>query len=1133
MVAELSENARRVLAKRYLRREGDQIVETPDEMFKRVAANIAAVDSHYEGDQEQVRRSRREFYQMMSRLEFLPNSPTLMNAGRELQQLAACFVLPVDDSMESIFETLKNAALIHKSGGGTGFSFSRLRPKDDVVRTTGGVASGPVSFIAAYDAATDSVKQGGMRRGANMGILRCDHPDIEEFITCKQDSTRITNFNLSVAVTDEFMQAVREDTEYTLVNPRTGEPAGKKRAGEIIDLIVDMAWENGEPGIVFIDRVNADNPTPKLGRIESTNPCVTGDTWVFTTLGPRQVRELAGRPFTALVNGQPFASGPGGFFRTGLKPVLRLKTGEGFNLRLTADHKVLRVVDKSEYRIMHEWVAAGELNPGDRIMLHNHRTVAGWPGELDEGDGYLLGLLAGGVVLKQEGAVLPVWAQTAGGEVGAVEPVTIMQQARQYAGGLPRRSDSEGRMTISGGGESRLKLTALRDLAFRLRMEPGSKRITPALERASSAAYRGFLRGLFDCNACIQGSPGKGISVRLTQGDLENLEAVQRMLLRLGIKSNICLRRPAMKKPLPDEHGGFKECQPRENYELVINDDNLFLFAERIGFTDNNKTGRLNRLLGSYHGRSNKEWFLAEVAAIEPDGIEEVYDAQIPAVNAFDANGFYVHNCGEQPLLPYESCCLGSINLAKMVSADGTADYPSQSIDWERLRLTVNRGVHFLDNVIDANNYPLPEIEGASKATRKIGLGVMGWAEMLIQLGVPYDSDEALDLAKEVMGFIHEEGQRASMKLAEERGVFPAFDESIYAETGPRLRNSTITTIAPTGSISIIAGTSGGIEPLFSIAFTRNVLEGERLIEVNPLFEKALKKEGIYSQELMEKVAEAGSIQEMEEIPVEIRRLFVTAHDIAPEWHVRMQAAFQTHRVDNAVSKTVNLPPDASKADVRRVFMLAYELGCKGITVYRAGSRSEEVLTKGSTPEEKETAAERRHGVVPRERPVVTKGATERVRTGCGNLYVTINEDDEGMCEVFTAIGRQGGSAAAFSEATARLVSLALRTGVKPEAISKELRGIRCPNPAWHNGETVLSCPDAIAIVMHHYLGRKAENDAGPKSSATEPNKGSGFGSEPGGLRLADMGACPECGGHVTMEGGCVVCHYCGYSKCG
>jgi len=739
----LTPNAQKVLEKRYLKKnEEGKIVENPEQLFRRVARAIAEADRLYGKTEVEVVEVEDAFYRMLTSLEFLPNSPTLMNAGRRLGQLSACFVLPVEDSMESIFDGVKHTAIIHKSGGGTGFSFSSLRPNGDIVGSTKGISSGPVSFMTVFDTATEAVKQGGTRRGANMGILRVDHPDIISFITCKDDNSKFNNFNISVALTDGFMEAVSEDKSYVLINPRTKQVTDSLKAREVFNLIVEHAWKNGEPGIVFIDRVDASNPTPHVGCIESTNPC------------------------------------------------------------------------------------------------------------------------------------------------------------------------------------------------------------------------------------------------------------------------------------------------------------------------------------------------------------------------------------GEQPLLPYESCNLGSINLAKMIKTEGeTKKMKRRKVDWEKLKATTWKAVHFLDNVIDVNRYPLPMIEENTRANRKIGLGVMGWADMLIQLGIPYNSETALKLAENVMEFIQKEAKDASATIALERGVFPNYRGSIY-DGKIRLRNATVTTIAPTGTLSIISGCSSGIEPIFAVSYVRTVMEGTKLIEVNPHFEKVAKEWGFWSRDLMERIAEKGSIKEFKEIPDEIKEVFVTAHDITPTEHIAMQAAFQNF-VDNAVSKTVNFPHEATPNDVENVYLLAYKLGCKGVTVYRDGSREHQVLTKGKH-EEKKLEEEPVQKVVPKKRPEVISGATRLMKTGCGNLYVTINEDGNGYpFELFTSMGKAGGCAASQSEAIGRLVSLAFRSNIMPEEIVKQLKGISCHEPAWHSGGRILSCSDAIAKALEKY---HMEGDRGN-------------GNEHKVAML--MGACPECGGAIEREGGCLVCHNCGFTKCG
>lgn len=729
----LSNNALTVLKKRYLAKDKEgKIIETVDEMFRRVADSIASADLIYDKNAD-VHSISDKFYKLMTALDFLPNSPTLMNAGKPLGQLSACFVLPVEDSMEQIFETVKNAALIHKSGGGTGFSFSRLRSKGSLVSSTGGAASGPVSFMKVFNSATEAVKQGGTRRGANMGILRVDHPDILDFIDCKRDNFDITNFNISVGVTEKFIQAVINGGEYELIDPSNGVAVCKVKAKEVYDKIVLAAWANGEPGIIFLDRLNKFNVTPSLGEIEATNPC------------------------------------------------------------------------------------------------------------------------------------------------------------------------------------------------------------------------------------------------------------------------------------------------------------------------------------------------------------------------------------GEQPLLPYESCNLGSINLSNML----TEKEGGYEIDYERLNETVRLSVHFLDNVIDVNRYPLEIIDETTKSTRKIGLGIMGFSDMLLKLRIPYDSPTCIKTAEKVMKFIRDTGRERSEELAKERGAFPLFDKSTL-KGGALQRNATVTTIAPTGTLSIIASCSSGIEPVFAYSLIRNVLDGEGLIETNPVLKDVLLKRNLYSEELMKEIARKGSLKHIDSIPNDIKKVFVSAHDILPEYHVKVQAAFQKY-TDNAVSKTVNFPNNATAEDVSKVYMLAYESGLKGVTIYRDGSRENQVLNIDRV---NSAGSETMNRHTPRPRPDIVSGLTEKVQIGCGNLYITVNFDDKGIVEVFTNTGK-GGGCPSQSEATSRLVSVSLRSGVDIMTIINQLKGIRCASTVRNNSLKVTSCPDAIARVIEKVV--KMQNFLN-----TEEIKEGGNSS-----------ACPDCAEKLEHEGGCAVCRNCGYSKCG
>ncbi len=743
----LSDNARVVLERRYLKRDENGVSERPEDMIRRVADTIAAADAAYGGD---VGKTAGAFFDMMDSLKFLPNSPTLMNAGRELGQLSACFVLPIEDTMEGIFDTLKNAAMIHKSGGGTGFSFSRIRPTGASVNSTGGVASGPISFMKVFNASTEAVKQGGTRRGANMGILRVDHPDIMEFIKCKNDLTQMTNFNISVGLTEKFMQAVLADKKFDLIDPHTKKKTGSLRAKEVYETIVEMAWTSGEPGIVFLDRINKDNPVPAAGEIESTNPC------------------------------------------------------------------------------------------------------------------------------------------------------------------------------------------------------------------------------------------------------------------------------------------------------------------------------------------------------------------------------------GEQPLLPFESCNLGSLNLNVFVK--------NGAIDYESLGETVALAVHFLDNVIDVNRYPLQKIEETTKSMRKIGLGVMGFSDMLYRLGIPYNSEQAVKTAQDIMAFIQLRAREASQALALKRGSFPMFEQSVYKQQGIKaMRNATVTTIAPTGTISIIAGTSSGIEPVFAISYIRNVMDNDKLVEVHPYFEQIARENGFYSKQLMQTIANRGTLHGIAEIPESVQKVFVTAHDISPEYHIRMQSAFQDS-TDNAVSKTVNFAQSATKEDVRAAYDLAYQLGLKGVTIYRDGSRQGQVLSVGEKKQDEPIEEVDENSVLaPRERPEITKGITQKIKIGCGNLYVTVNYDNEGICEVFTNVGRAGGCPSQ-SEATSRLVSMALRSGVDVDSIIEQLRGIRCHSTLRQKGLKVLSCPDAIGRVLERVVELRGIEAQAAQPKLVSAGNAHESAAQP---KSSSAGKCPECASLMEHEGGCVVCRSCGYSKCG
>lgn len=1104
---ELSPNARVTYEKRYLiKDENGNPLESPEDLLRRVAANIAGIEKQYGAEEKEIKAVENDFYEMMARALFMPNSPTLMNAGRELQQLSACFVLPLEDSMEGIFTALKHMALVQKTGGGTGFAFDRLRPSNDPVRSTNGVASGPISFLKIFDAATEAVKQGGTRRGANMGSLTYNHPNIIEFIRCKEKEDEINNFNLSVTVSDQFMEKATgrdPDPYYDLINPRTKDVYRDPETGNpvqldaraVFDLIVQKAWEKGDPGIIFIDQMNRYNPTPHIGLYETTNPCVPGDTFVQTLEGPRMVRDLLGEITTLIVDGKSFPTTREGFFSTGFKPVLVVKTREGYSLRATENHPVLRVRKAISDSMEKEWTCVEDLKPGDRILLHDHRRLPGWNGLYEEKEGYLIGLLASEKSVLSEQPLISARACPDSGKITNRDPVTAIT--------FTRDNDLRGRLKVGSNFKHMINPADLKKMAFSLGMLPGQKIITPYLETHTSCRFaRGFLKGLFDTDGTLQVSQGHYVSIRIARGDRDKLMAVQRMLARFGI---ICSINAGCKPVKTTERpGGVTESA---NYktggqnELIISPGSAVIFAEKIGFSDPDKQNRLEAALSSCKPVVNRKHFIATVDQVLPDGTEEVYDVQVPGINCFDANGIVVHNCGEQPLLPHEACCLGSINLGKFVNGRG-------EIDWPKLAEITKTAVRFLDNVIDASNYVIPEISKMHKeGNRKIGLGIMGWHDLLVKLGIPYDSEEAVETADRIMRFISGEAKKESANLADKRGVFPNFKDSIF-DTGleeDRVRNATRTTIAPTGTISILAGCSSGIEPYFSIAFIRkNILDGMDLPEVNPLFLEIAQKEGFYSEEIAHAIAKTGTIPADSTVPEKYKILFKTAMEIDYSWHVRHQATFQQH-TDNAVSKTINLKKEATVDDIKNAYISAWEAGCKGITIYRDSSRTKQVLNVGD--------GETEDSLKPTKRPKTLSGKTTSVRTALGNLFVTVNSADGKPFELFAQIGKAGSDVVAFTEAIARLISLALRCGVSVDEIVTQLEGIGGARSVGYGPNKIMSVPDAIGQTLRSLAQSETKNDSLNYGNTRE--------------------ICPDCGTCALIRAeGCLKCEACGYSEC-
>jgi ribonucleoside-diphosphate reductase alpha chain len=851
-------------------------------------------------------------------------------------------------------------AMIHN----TGFAFSELRHQGAEVESTGKDASGPVSFMKVFNAATDSIKQGGVRRGANMGVLKVNHPDVFEFMRCKKEldaenralwnrlsdtgrytpeelahlkqellQTQINNFNISIGVTDDFMVAVKADGDFDLRDPRTNQVVRTVRAREIWDAIVDGAWQNGEPGVLFLDHPDV-NPLPGLGPIEATNPCVTGDTWVLTGDGPRLVSELVGVPFDAIVDGVAYASTPDGFFFKGIKPAYELRTNDGYSVKATEDHKIMSV-DMSGKR---EWKELGALQPGDTVVLHNHGGKHEWDGAGSFDEGWLLGSLVGDGHFHKDakgvwGAVLDFWGDQA--------PAMAAATAKRIHRTLKVRSDFGGTV-IAGRNEIRLKTRVLFDLAAQFGITPECKAVTSQVERASSDFQRGFLQAWFDADGTVGGSERSGFYARLTATSLTNLESAQRMLSHLGIHTRIYRnRRRAQTRMLPDSKGGSKSYECQAYHELSIARTDLPRFRDRVGFSQPDKALRLNENIAASHARPSRP---SHVVSITPLGFAPVFDCTIPGPHAFSANSIYVKNCGEQFLHGYDSCNLGSINVGHFFDAR------AKDVDWERLAQTTALAIRFLDNVIDANIYPIDEIRDMVRNNRRVGLGIMGFADLLIQMQIAYGSPEAIAFAGQLMAFIQQRAEETSEVLARERGDFPNKHLSIWADEARPRRNAALLSIAPTGTISMIAGCSFGCEPYFGMAYTKHVMkdaEGrpQHLYYVVPLFEEIAKDEGFYSEELLGAIEEnRGSVKGLPGVPKLWQEVFTTSADVSVDQHIDMLAAFQRY-TDNSVSKTINAPNDDTRENVSRAIFRAYETGCKGFTYYRDGSRTEQVVT--------------------------------------------------------------------------------------------------------------------------------------------------------------------------------------------
>jgi len=1394
-----------ILPARYLRKDADgELVESQEDLFERVAKNVALAEAVYEAEKHDVtvtvgpdqlkpdhprrdelaeevfgkgttadddvetelnqynvnkfayetvvpelpdevrghvEETTTEFQDLMEQLSFMPNSPTLMNAGDELQQLSACFVDSPDDDIDDIHQTAKEAAQVFQSGGGMGYAFWRLRPYGDAVGSTGGIASGPITFMRTFDQMCETIAQGGARRGAQMGVMRVSHPDVIQFIHAKNkdvslaqtlrlndpddfthnsfadalDEARelidddgkvpkhlrnaveghLSNFNISVGVTDRFMEAVKADEDYTFTNPRTGEPhvatAETKELYDMFDLgehvevgevlsvpatelwehIIAGAHENGEPGIIYLERVNKehsfDTEAHPDHRILATNPCVTGDTLVSTENGLVPAEELyeQGVARDVVVDGrlsEDRVKEASSVYKTGEKDVYKLETEEGYELRLTADHRVMT---------QDGWVEAGNLDAGDTVHIQNRKGEFGQHGSAEEGR--VLGWLAGDGHLKhgEERAVLNFYDDDTEISEQFADDVNAVVRAptgnANYEIGvndISRGDDYRGSQAL----EQRIRSTRLYEFAEEAGLAEEKLQVPDAVMRGSEEMARGFLQALFTADGSVQGSVEKGISVRLASVDNDFLKEVQRLLLNFGVGSRIYEdRKESDLKELPDGTGGTKEYETQGFHELVVSSSHTVAFEEEIGFLLERKNDELAERLDEYSRGPYRPKFEATVESVESDGHEAVYDLTEPDTSSFVANGLVVHNCGEQPLEEYEACNLGHINLSTLAAPDApdwrvwydehgdeyathedaVSAFLEDAIDWDAFDYRIEMGTRFLENVVTMSDFPVEKIEETVREMRKVGLGVMGLAQLYIQLGLRYGSDSSNEVARQLMRHINHGSKHASHELAEDRDTFGEWEKSKFAnpteyrewfekqtgldaddwDDGFPIRNHNTTTIAPTGTTSMVGNTTGGCEPIYNVAYYKNVSDDvqgdEMLVEFDDYFLRVLEENDIdvdaVKQEAQEQMAtnEFDGVDGLTTVPDAVGELFVTTGDLSAKDHAGVQVACQ-EGVDSAISKTVNAPNDSTVEDAAEVFEYIYDHGGKGVTYYRDGTRSKQVLTTRAQntefsdmdaeevvaqieevfggfeafldEEAVQAALDEEVGEIlsvadgetaeyaqKQARPDVLHGVTQRIDTGYGKLYVNINEDPENErpFELFANIGNSGGFTASFTEALAKTISTALRSGVDPYEIADELQGIRSPKVAWDKGEQIQSIPDAIGTALRRYLddeidkgypqqqtleetaeesedGDDPNRDVGTVASAdTETDGGAktATGSEAAGAGsaastettdaqqdLIDAGEspeCPECGSMTLhYSEGCKTCESCGWSEC-
>jgi ribonucleoside-diphosphate reductase alpha chain len=1127
---------------RFRRPDGTPVDGDVAASWARVALAASAAEKP-----ENRREHALAFAQALAGYRFLPAGRILAGAGTgRAVTLFNCFVMgTIADSMDGIFSHLREAALTLQQGGGIGYDFSTIRPKGAPVEGVGADASGPVSFMDVWDSMCRIIMSAGSRRGAMMATLACDHPDIEEFIEAKRTPGRLSMFNLSVLTSDAFMAAVKEDAPWELsFGGRTFKTIA---ARGLWDRIMRSTYDYAEPGVIFIDRINAENNLGYCETIRATNPCLTADTWVMTREGARQIMDLVGKPFTAVADGAYWPSQTQGFFSRGTKPVVKLATREGHALTLTADHRLRKIERRNRSSQQWVWAEAGSLSPGDELLLHDHRGLAAWGdpdhASRDDAKGYLLGLLIGDGVLKTDKAVLSVWPgrRVVNGDDERPGVRGVMERALSAAQTLPHRSDFAGWMEVPGRGEYRMALGALKRLATEHGLAPRAKNITASIETSSSAFHRGFLQGFFDSDGSVQGNQKKGISVRLSQSNLDRLKSAQRMLLRLGIASTIYKdRRVAGRVRLPDGKGGQKSYPTDAQHELVISGENIALFAERIGFSDTEKAARLQRLLAAYKRQLNREPFLATVDSLAPAGAAEVFDAVVPGLNAFDANGLWSHNCGEQPLPPYGACLLGSINLAQLVKNPFGED---AALDLDALKELTRTAVRFLDDVIDISRFPLEQQRAEALAKRRIGLGVTGLADALIFCRTKYGSPKSLALIEQWLSTLTHTAYRASAELAREKGPFPLFDAEEYlarpfvralpedireAIALHGIRNGLLTSIAPTGTISLFAGNvSSGIEPVFAYTYNRQVLLPDGSRREEPVRDFAV--EAFH--------AKFGDKAELPEY-------FVSAQTLDPEDHLAVQAAAQKY-IDSSISKTINVPQSISFEGFKDIYLHAYELGCKGCTTYRPNEVTGAVLSapdeaEGDEPQlPLEPPRPRESGGIvymtrPLDRPDVLVGQTYKIKWQDADhaFYITVNDvEKDGRRRPFEVfINSKNMEAYAWTLALTRMISAVFRRGGDVSFVVDELKAVFDPRGGqWMEGHYVPSLLAAIGEVIERHLVAIGFMTPRNGKVITEDRRAAAIAAEGAPARR-----CPRCSSptFVKLEG-CDSCLSCGYSKCG